>query len=413
MYAQKPDTIVYEGKEYDLLDVSGNKTLCCMRCVGAAFGLDIDSDCMRGVYGKYAVEDGRLVLLNEEQEPQERVIPHHLLGDHLPAEEDVSFVKTGMLIPFTGFLTICAGGWWRGINYYLDIRLYDEAYELEFDAGRLVGAVDLAGFIAATKAHIKTLPRSEDGAIPLDVLADFLRQGPSHMIEAASSLTPAVPRGRYAREVYCWRYMFDETECVLCSSAGHASAGTIADCEFLVAKDLQDKAREVFFYIDEPFDEIDDYMKLHIRTSLDHMKQCAKYYAPGMKLLSPKNLVDEVREDLRAGLAAYEGGEPRSNTPPLARHADGETAEDAIDCKLLIAKHLETPIREAFWHTADFSDEASGKVITHIHASWPDIKWLAESYAPDVVLVSPKELADEVRGDLRAALAAYEGGPVA
>ena len=95
----------------------------------------------------------------------------------------------------------------------------DEALELEFDEGLLVGATDLGDFVRAGGTHIDSMPRGEDGRLSdLDFLSDY-----GHMMAVMATLTPVLPRGRYTGTTYVWRSDRPETKCVLCSSLGKAS----------------------------------------------------------------------------------------------------------------------------------------------------------------------------------------------
>lgn len=88
-------------------------------------------------------------------------------------------------------------------------------------------------------------------------------------------------------------------------------------------------------------------------------------------------------------------------------------ATGSVTCEFLIAKRMAPEVLDMFGDGVEFFDEREDSVKARARVDRLAMREYAKRYAPAVLLLSPKELADEVREDLRAALAAYEGGPVA
>ena len=62
-----------------------------------------------------------------------------------------------------------------------------------------------------------------------------------------------------------------------------------------------------------------------------------------------------------------------------------------------------------FGRNVRFSDETETHVTVSALVNEPAMLQFAKSFAPDVIVLEPKSLADRVRGDIERAIAIYRG----
>ena len=136
MTMQASDSVFYEEKEFTLIDVEAGKQIIDYANFSLIQPLDefsVSSACWRGYTAEYFIEDNKLYGIKTLN----------------PFEHKVN-KSTKVCIPFTGSCIIACGSGWNSdfISSYVD---YDEAYELYFDAGKLVEKLSLISAIDEMK----------------------------------------------------------------------------------------------------------------------------------------------------------------------------------------------------------------------------------------------------------------------
>lgn len=210
MTVQMKDKFYLNGKRYMLFDVSDNQLLSCKNCTGEAFGTYCTA-CYSDSIASYEVVHGILTL----RENAADVI------DNPPVICERDFFKNrksprcepGTKIPFTGYIIIG--------KVYDRVRIYDffsyifrldEAIELEFQQGILVGQTDLSDFLDyGVECSENNEKETQDGNICIDF------DNTESMIDIIRSQCGVAPSGHYGHSIYTWRFGGDG-ECALCKS---------------------------------------------------------------------------------------------------------------------------------------------------------------------------------------------------
>ncbi len=155
-------------------------------------------------------------------------------------------------------------------------------------------------------------------------------------------------------------------------------------------------------YVVSPYQIVARDGKYYLICSLDGHDRIANYRID--RIRNAKILKDKVRpfESLdRSDGNPLDVAEYMKKSPYMY-------ADENRHAKLRIARYLISEVIEMFGSDVTFGKEDEASVEVNVYAAKMSIIHFAKGFAPSVTILSPDDMAEEIKGDLRRALEQYE-----
>ena len=156
-------------------------------------------------------------------------------------------------------------------------------------------------------------------------------------------------------------------------------------------------------YIVSPYQMAAKEGKYYLICNYDKYDDISNYRLDRIRELKVLDEPIKPYESLR-----WAGGRPLDLAEYMKKHVYMYSSDDRR-AKLRIVRPMVSDVIDMFGTDVTFSDEDEGHVTVAVHANEMSVEQFARSFAPDVIVLEPKELADKLAAGLEQTLAIYRG----